>query len=212
MSPSTSSEWNHEHTTEFGTVLSVVRVGSTERFFIGTQVAALLKRETFNMYRSMKIKRVDIQRASPEQVDFLAQVGAVKPGTHSVTLIPYQDGLYFMADAWYRQHRFEVPYMKRKSRSRMRSFLAEKPTLHRRKQHPWNVHRAIRKEDLEEEHRLSVAASKDVPVKHAPVSTYTFNEPACPDELPVRQPVSYRCDVLPEKFTLRLGAPPMECS
>jgi len=96
--------WTHERVPHFGSRLSVVDFGGRQPFFIGTQVAALLKRETFNMYRSMKIKMVDLDRATAEQVEFLCQVGAVRAGTHSVTLIPYQEGLYFIAGTQPRTH------------------------------------------------------------------------------------------------------------
>eukprot|EP01094_Clydonella_sp_ATCC50884_P024346 TRINITY_DN607_c1_g1_i1.p1 TRINITY_DN607_c1_g1~~TRINITY_DN607_c1_g1_i1.p1 ORF type:complete len:239 (-),score=91.12 TRINITY_DN607_c1_g1_i1:454-1170(-) len=143
-----TSMFQHTEMREFGKTLSVVRVGGPEQYLIGTQVASLLKRETFNMYRSMKIKKIPIQRATPEQVEYLTKCGAVKPGTHSVTLIPLNDGLYFAADAWYRQHRFETPYVKSKS-NKVRSFLTERPKLDRRKAHPWNVHRALKAGDVQ---------------------------------------------------------------
>jgi len=168
-----SPSWHHARIHEFGRELSVVNVGTVERFLIGTQVASLLKRETFNMYRSMKIKRVEIQRASPQQVEYLTKVGAVKAGTHSVTLIPYEDGLYFIADAWYRQHRFEVPYVKKKV-TRMRSFLNDRPRLDRRKAHPWNVHRALSASDVSNEDTDAMAVTPApliMPKKKSPPTT-----------------------------------------
>jgi hypothetical protein len=105
MSPSSNPNgWTHERVPHFGSRLSIVEFGDKQLYLIGTQVAALLKRETFNMYRSMKIKLVDLERATAEQVDFLCQVGAVRSGTHSVTLIPYQEGLYFIAGMLVRNH------------------------------------------------------------------------------------------------------------
>ena len=32
-----------------------------------------------------------------KQVDYLCECNAVRPGTHSVTLIPFDSGLYFIA-------------------------------------------------------------------------------------------------------------------
>ena len=58
-------------------------------YFIGVQLAALLKRETFNLYRSMKIRNVAVSRATHEQILFLLSVGAVRPGTRSLTLLDY---------------------------------------------------------------------------------------------------------------------------
>ena len=80
----------------FGKKLSVVRIEG-EEYLIGVQIATLLKRETFNMYRSMKIKNIQIKRANPEHVEYLCNCNAVRTGTHSVTLIPYESGLYFVA-------------------------------------------------------------------------------------------------------------------
>merc|ERR1712063_56051 len=77
--------------------LTVVTIDN-KRYLIGVQLATLLQRETFNMYRSMKIKNINIQRATPEIVAFLIKSTAVPTGTHSVTLVPYEDGLYFVAD------------------------------------------------------------------------------------------------------------------
>ena len=80
----------------FGKKLSVVYFDK-QKYLIGVQIASLLKRETFNMYRSMKIKNIRIKRADPKQVDYLCECNAVRPGTHSVTLIPFESGLYFIA-------------------------------------------------------------------------------------------------------------------
>jgi len=132
----------HETTSAFGKKLTVVTVEG-QKYLIGVQIAALLKRETFNMYRSMKIKNIRIKRAAPEQVEYLCQCNAVRPGTHSVTLIPFDSGLYFVADAWARQHKVEGLQMKKQ-----RSFITDKPKLHRRKPHPWNVHRSLKKDQL----------------------------------------------------------------
>lgn len=86
----------HETTTAFGKKLTVVTIDS-QKYLIGVQIASMLKRETFNMYRSMKIKNIRIKRAAPEQVEYLCQCNAVRAGTHSVTLIPFDSGLYFVA-------------------------------------------------------------------------------------------------------------------
>jgi hypothetical protein len=89
------SRWSHSTVNVFDSTLTVVDFG--ERLLIGAQVATLLKRETFNMYRSMKIKRINIRRANPAEVAFLVKAEAVRVGTHSVTLIPLEKGLYFIA-------------------------------------------------------------------------------------------------------------------
>ncbi|KAL6066411.1 hypothetical protein QOT17_009600 [Balamuthia mandrillaris] len=69
-----------------------------EDYLIGTQVAALVKRETFNMYRSMKIKGINLRKAEPMEVDYLSHIGAVRAGTHSVTFIPVKEAMPFIED------------------------------------------------------------------------------------------------------------------
>ena len=55
---------------------------------------------------------------------------------------------HFILDAWFRQHRGEgFPYSKNCKHSK--SFILAQPKLHRRKAHPWNVCRSIKKGDLE---------------------------------------------------------------
>ena len=88
--------FSHKKTNAFGKRLSVVKFQSA-KYLIGVQIASLLQRETFNMYRSMKIKKINLIRATPEQVELLCNCSAVRFGTHSVTLIPYEAGLYFIA-------------------------------------------------------------------------------------------------------------------
>ena len=90
----------HKKINAFGKKLSVVRLEG-EDYLIGVQIATLLRRETFNMYRSMKIKNIHIKRANPDHVDYLCKCNAVRPGTHSVTLIPYESGLYFVAGRFF---------------------------------------------------------------------------------------------------------------
>jgi hypothetical protein len=148
--PSLLGDISHKRINAFGKRLSVIRLDG-EEFLIGVQIASLLKRETFNMYRSMKIKNISIQRANPEQVDFLCKCNAVRTGTHSVTLIPHESGLYFIADAISRQKKSEnFPFAVQieKSKNTSKTFAAHQPKLHRRKAHPWDVHRSIKKEDL----------------------------------------------------------------
>lgn len=90
------SLFSHKKINVFGKKLSVVRF-QDDKYLIGVQVASLLQRETFNMYRSMKIKKINLVRATPEQVEQLCNCTAVRFGTHSVTLIPHEAGLYFIA-------------------------------------------------------------------------------------------------------------------
>jgi hypothetical protein len=133
----------------FGALVSVVCVHE-EKFLIGVQVAALLNRETFNMYRSMKIKHIQTTRAKSDHIEFLARAGAVRGGTHSVTLIPYDACMYFIADARELAQRALIVGDIKGRRVRptpLRSFLATKPRIHRRKPLPWNVRRSIKRQE-----------------------------------------------------------------
>lgn len=133
-------------------------------YLVGVQVARRLNRKTFNMYRCMKKKKIDIRRATQKEVDFLKGVGAVHAGTHSITLVPFKDGLCFAADVLYRNIRFpnEEPSAKRK-----KSFVHVKSKIHRRKPLPWDVQRAVKKQNtariyLPVESRQPLASVKDV--------------------------------------------------
>ncbi len=88
--------WSHRWKTVFGKSMSVLTVADKE-YLIGVQIAQLLKRETFNLYRSLKIKGIDVLRAENEQVDYLVNCNSIKRGTHSVTLVPFDDGLNFVS-------------------------------------------------------------------------------------------------------------------
>jgi hypothetical protein len=156
-------------------MLSIVTL-EHEKYLVGVQIATLLKRETFNMYRSMKIKEIPIRRASPEEIDFLCKCGAVRGGTHSVTLIPLAEALYFMADA--RSKAIEVGVRKaNKTLSRRanfnpsHSFVESQPRIHRRKPFPWDLRRSLRPEDLVQHSKVSGTNS----------SIYLVEQPcACP--------------------------------
>lgn len=150
MSPSPEQNEDlvlHKRINAFGKKLSVIRLDGVD-YLIGVQIASLLRRETFNMYRSMKIKNIHIKRANPDHVEYLCKCNAVRPGTHSVTLIPYESGLYFVAEAWFKQHKAEgFPY--NKPFKYPANIVRDKLKLHRRKAYPWDVYRSIRKGDLD---------------------------------------------------------------
>jgi len=67
-----------------------------DRWLIGVQISSLLSRETYNLYRSLKIKNVTVKRASPEQLDFMLKNKIVKPGTRSVTFVAYHESIPFI--------------------------------------------------------------------------------------------------------------------
>eukprot|EP01096_Ripella_sp_DP13-Kostka_P002373 TRINITY_DN1319_c0_g1_i4.p1 TRINITY_DN1319_c0_g1~~TRINITY_DN1319_c0_g1_i4.p1 ORF type:complete len:266 (+),score=112.03 TRINITY_DN1319_c0_g1_i4:379-1176(+) len=140
-------DFSHKTEKLFGRRLSVVSF-EEKRWLIGVQLATLLQRETFNMYRSMKIKNIGIQRASSDQVTNLVRLGVIPNGTHSVTFVPYEDGLYFVADIKSKQHLvLDGGYTIKVKASR--SFVQTKPKIHRRKPAPWEVFRSIRQDIIE---------------------------------------------------------------
>ena len=81
-----------------GQVATVVAFDN-RKYLIGAQLATLLKRETFNLYRSMKIKNVIVSRATHEQLVYMVNIGAVRRGTHSVTLLDYESCCEFLRGA-----------------------------------------------------------------------------------------------------------------
>jgi len=91
----TPNVWKHNKENLFGKSFSVVYI-KEKKYLIGVQVAKLLNRETFNLYRSMKVKAIEVIRADPTQLEWLMKVSAVKRGTRSATLIGYTGGVEFV--------------------------------------------------------------------------------------------------------------------
>jgi len=81
----------------FGKKMTVVKMNNKTDYLIGVQIAHFLKRETFNLYRSMKLNNIDIIKCLPDQIEELTQIDAIKRGIHSVTLVPYNQGVLYMA-------------------------------------------------------------------------------------------------------------------
>lgn len=88
---------NLEHKREkiYGKKMSILTING-QRYLIGVQIAHLLQRETYNLYRSMKVKRITVIRGSSEQVDYLLKTNVVKPGTRSITFIPIDQGMAYI--------------------------------------------------------------------------------------------------------------------
>ena len=61
-------------------------------YFIGVQIGALLRRETFNLYRSMTLNKVPLVRCTPDEISALVELKVIPAGIHSVTLVEYQAG------------------------------------------------------------------------------------------------------------------------
>jgi len=103
----------------FGKRMSTVMMGGKE-YLIGVQIAHFLKRETFNLYRSMKLSNVEIVKCQAEEIEELTQMDAIKRGIHSVTLVPFEGGLIYIGKELKRKPR-------KKSDKRPRLHLPESP-------------------------------------------------------------------------------------
>jgi hypothetical protein len=57
----------------FGKSFSVFEVEG-EKYLLGVQMASLLRRETYNVYRSLKIKKIAMQRATAAEVSILGAI------------------------------------------------------------------------------------------------------------------------------------------
>jgi hypothetical protein len=89
------SLWTHSKENLWGRSQTVISIAG-KKYLVGVQIAKLLKRETFNLYRSMKVKGIEVARATSEQVEYLMRTGAVKRGTRSVTLVSYEAAKTFV--------------------------------------------------------------------------------------------------------------------
>jgi len=100
----------------FGSKMNKVNF-SGKYYLIGVQIAHLLNRETFNLYRSMKLSNIDVVKCHPEQIEELTQSDAIKRGIHSVTLIPYEQGILYIAKELKRKPRKKKDKSKKTTKS-----------------------------------------------------------------------------------------------
>eukprot|EP01102_Stenamoeba_stenopodia_P009817 TRINITY_DN290_c0_g1_i4.p1 TRINITY_DN290_c0_g1~~TRINITY_DN290_c0_g1_i4.p1 ORF type:complete len:402 (-),score=89.65 TRINITY_DN290_c0_g1_i4:101-1219(-) len=96
-SPAQPIHMEHKRTKLFGKKMSVLTMND-KKWLIGVQMAQLLQRETYNLYRSMKVKYIAVQRATPDQVDFLVKTNVVKPGTRSITFVPFEPAIAYISE------------------------------------------------------------------------------------------------------------------
>ena len=80
------------------TVFTIHGDEGPEKYLIGVQVSKILRRQTFNLYRSLKLKGVGVIRATPQQVGFLLRTQSLPPNSHSVSLIPYKGAKDFILE------------------------------------------------------------------------------------------------------------------
>jgi len=78
------------------------------RYLIGVEMARILKQQTYNMYRSLKSKGIHLIRANQHCLSFLRDKKAVPRNTHSVTLVPYSDGVRFILTKLREKQRIEM--------------------------------------------------------------------------------------------------------
>lgn len=81
---------------EHGHSISIVKLDHGY-YFIGIQLAKLLKRETSNLYRSFKRHGIELQRATTNQLQWLNSLNIIHVNkTHSVTFVPFLPTLDYL--------------------------------------------------------------------------------------------------------------------
>lgn len=78
--------WREERFDRRVTLLAL-RDALDVRYMIGVKIAKILRRETFNLYRSMRAKGIELVRLSSVDTQEIVALGAVRRGTHSVTIV-----------------------------------------------------------------------------------------------------------------------------
>lgn len=123
VTPRAPGNLEHKKQKFYGKKMSVITLNN-QKYMIGVQIAHLLQRETYNLYRSMKVKNLAITRASPEQVDYLLKTNVVKPGTRSITFIPIDQAI-----AYIEEEIKKVGLRKKKDKSPTKLFTVEKTKI-----------------------------------------------------------------------------------
>lgn len=92
--------------------LAIIQIES-ERFLLGIQLAKLLRRETSNLYRSLKRARIPLVRASSDQVRWINSLNlCFVQKTHSITFIPLRETIDYLTEEFRRRKssKPETPY------------------------------------------------------------------------------------------------------
>eukprot|EP01103_Thecamoeba_quadrilineata_P002687 TRINITY_DN12598_c0_g1_i1.p1 TRINITY_DN12598_c0_g1~~TRINITY_DN12598_c0_g1_i1.p1 ORF type:complete len:397 (-),score=71.83 TRINITY_DN12598_c0_g1_i1:62-1252(-) len=153
-------------------------------WLVGVQVAVLLNRETYNLYRSMKNKGINMERASIQQIDQLLAQGLVKPGTRSITLIPLDQARSFILEDQQRvEKRKQTKQTSKKPYEVMRTKLVQNST-----------HSLSSQWKLSSESNNNVLNNNNVPInikmnQKCPSVSPTTSTP-CQSELPTLPPPS----------------------
>lgn len=126
-------------------------------WLIGAQVAALLRKETYNLYQSFKRRGIPFRKASIEEVSYLISSMAVLSKRPCITLLSYTPTLCYMADELIPcvsiLEDASVPCAEPRlvwcpQRRRKQFYTVVKPNIHRRKPFPWNVNRSLKRREL----------------------------------------------------------------
>eukprot|EP01102_Stenamoeba_stenopodia_P004567 TRINITY_DN14866_c0_g1_i1.p1 TRINITY_DN14866_c0_g1~~TRINITY_DN14866_c0_g1_i1.p1 ORF type:complete len:336 (+),score=101.27 TRINITY_DN14866_c0_g1_i1:551-1558(+) len=123
VTPRAPGNLEHKKQKYYGKKMSIITLNN-QKYMIGVQIAHLLQRETYNLYRSMKVKNLTITRASPEQVDYLLKTNVVKPGTRSITFIPIDQAISYIEEEIKK-----VGLRKKKDKSPTKLFTVEKTKI-----------------------------------------------------------------------------------
>jgi hypothetical protein len=123
VAPRAPGNLEHKKQKFYGKKMSIITLNN-QKYMIGVQIAHLLQRETYNLYRSMKVKNLTIARATPEQVDYLLKTNVVKPGTRSITFIPIDQAISYIEEEIKK-----VGLRKKKDKSPTKLFTIEKTKI-----------------------------------------------------------------------------------
>lgn len=69
-----------------------------EAYLIGSTLAELLNKETFNLYASLKHRNIHMCQASDALVEALASCGSIARGSSSVTLVRFDQAVKSYVD------------------------------------------------------------------------------------------------------------------
>jgi hypothetical protein len=94
-------EWIHMGPFHF----RVVRAAATgERYLLGADITHLLHRESYNLYRSMRLRGMVVWHCTPHQTAALKELGVVKQGIHAATLVPLETARRYVLHELERHH------------------------------------------------------------------------------------------------------------
>jgi len=83
-----------------GTHEMLVFILDSKSYVLGSQLAELLNRETFNLYRSMRIRKMTIKKASRKQVCDLLKLGILICGARSASFIHISHAIKFISEEY----------------------------------------------------------------------------------------------------------------